>query len=241
MSTDRSVHSSPSAPPALPAAPPAAPPAAHISVGSVIDPSEIEAHLTSPPPHSAAAAATAAVDIHLNANATADGGLGLVVRRKGSMRTWEGGEGGGGGGAGEDKVGLPVKLAFITFNLQSSVKRCTDSCSSGPWSSLLGQKMADRFRYQGSIYDKWSHGGAGGGEGGAEGGVRQSTSSSSSSWQHAPSRFWVERAKPPEDYVYENLAYGAMSHLVRKTVTRLVILGGEPLVTFGLRVREREG
>jgi len=56
--------------------------------------------------------------------------------------------------------------------------------------------------------------------------VRRSISSSS--WTHSPSRFWVEKAKPPEDYIYENLAYGkASSHVIRKTVTRLVILGGE--------------
>ena len=55
--------------------------------------------------------------------------------------------------------------------------------------------------------------------------VRRSISSSS--WTHSPSRFWVEKAKPPEDYIYENLAYGKASHVIRKTVTRLVILGGE--------------
>jgi len=35
----------------------------------------------------------------------------------------------------EERLGLPVKLAFITFNLQSSVKRCIDSSPSGDFSS----------------------------------------------------------------------------------------------------------
>ena len=32
-----------------------------------------------------------------------------------------------------ERQGLPVKLAFITFNLESSVKQCLESCPSGPW------------------------------------------------------------------------------------------------------------
>jgi len=37
-------------------------------------------------------------------------------------------------------------------------------------------------------------------------------------------RYWVERATPPEDYIYENLCVGFFARFARKTFVRFVVL-----------------